>query len=266
MQPLRIPSTLQITPRRTSRSQSQALQEIGRSGSPSVAEGENHSPCVNRLMRFVFPASTYSRGDFMPDPDDPLQNELREHVFGLGLISLHYNLFESALRFILSTYTDRISANLLFEKSSNEQRCGAIRALATAKESDPIALEHLDHLLTFYSRCAENRNILMHSRPSLTEDPTEADGLLRLEKRLKAGGHNIYRLDLRSIKQVANDMIAGITYLLAVDKLIGEPRGLLSLGAPRTWPERPPLPRMLNPHQPVVSLEGDQPQFGLSPG
>jgi hypothetical protein len=116
-------------------------------------------------------------------------------------------MFESALKFILSNYAEPV-VDLLFEKSSNEQRTGAIRYLANLKETTPQVREHVDYLLTFFSICAENRNILMHSRQSWNSQPEE--GSLALEKRLKAGGKNIYQLDLPMLKRVANDMVTGV--------------------------------------------------------
>src|SRR6516164_5492497 len=100
--------------------------------------------------------------------EDPLFTELREHVFGLGLISLRYNVFESSLRFILANYVEPAAVDLLFEKASNEQRALAIRTLAKRKEDDRQVLDHIDHLLKFFSICAENRNVLMHSAEAWT--------------------------------------------------------------------------------------------------
>jgi hypothetical protein len=197
----------------------------------------------------------------MADFDDLLLTELREHVYGLGLISLRYNLFESALKFILSNYAEPAVVDLLFEKSSNEQRTGAIRYLANFKEKNSQVRDHIDYLLTFFSICAENRNILMHSRQSAIFQPDE--GSLALEKRLKAGGKNIYQLDLRTLKRVANDMVAGIGYLIDVDELIREPpllSGLLDLGPAHPLPQKPPLPDKLNPHQPIVNLQAGSSQ------
>jgi hypothetical protein len=185
-----------------------------------------------------------------------LLNELREHVYGLGLISLRYNMFESALKFILSNYVEPAVVDLLFEKSSNEQRTAAIQYLASLKEKNPQVKDHIDYLLKFFSICVENRNILMHSRQSWNFQPKE--GSMALEKRLKAGGKNIYQLDLRVLKRVANDMVAGVSYLIEVDELIREPpplRGLLDIGPTRQLPQKPPLPDKLNPHQPVVNLQ-----------
>jgi hypothetical protein len=197
----------------------------------------------------------------MADFDDLLLNELREHVYGLGLISLRYNMFESALKFILSNYAEPAVVDLLFEKSSNEQRTGAIRYLANIKEKNPQVRDHIDYLLTFFSICAENRNILMHSKQRWNFRSEE--GSLALEKRLKAGGKNIYQLDLPMLKRVANDMVAGVVYLLEVDTLIREPpptRGLLDLGPAHPLPQKPPLPDKLNPHQPVVNLQAGSSQ------
>src|SRR5690242_6292742 len=152
------------------------------------------------------------------DFDRLLFTELREHVFGLGLISLRYNVFEYAFKFIISNYAEYAVTNLVFDRATNEQRANALRELAKAKETNPIVLDHIDYLLTFFATCAENRNILMHSSQSWLRQPEK--GSLTLEKRLKTGGRNIYQLDLEDIKRVANDMIDGTNYLMQVDKLI----------------------------------------------
>jgi hypothetical protein len=184
------------------------------------------------------------------DFDQLLFNELREHVFGLGLISLRYNLFESALRFILFNYVEYPVLDLLYDRTSNEQRAHAIRTIARVNESDPETIDHVDYLLTYFSICAENRNILMHSTQSFTEAGSAS--LLTLEKRVKAGGKNLYPLDLPLLKRVANDMNTGVSYLIEVDNLIQKrPAGIL---LPRAFLQKPPLPDKLNPHQPLVNL------------
>jgi hypothetical protein len=147
---------------------------------------------------------------------------------------------------------------LLFEKASNEQRAFAIKTLADFKEPHPDVIEHVRHLLTYFSICAENRNILMHSRHSWTVEPE--DGSIALAKRLKAGGKNVYQLDLPTIKRVAKDMITGVTYLMQVDKFSRAPMtfdALINGEQPRPSLEKPPLPDKLNPHRPVVNLEAN---------
>jgi hypothetical protein len=196
----------------------------------------------------------------MTDFDELLLTDLREHVYGLGLISLRYNVFESALKFILSNYAEPAVVDLLFEKASNEQRAGSIRALANLKEVNTVAIDHIDHLLTLFSICAENRNILMHSRQSWNVEPEQ--GALTLEKRLKAGGKNIYQLDLPTLKRVNSEMVEGLSYLIAVDNFIRAPPtvGGLAPAPGRTSIQKPPLPEKLNPHRPVVNLQTDSSQ------
>jgi hypothetical protein len=195
------------------------------------------------------------------DFDKLLFNELREHVFGLGLISLRYNVFEYALKFLIFNYTEPAIADLLFDKASNEQRANAIRRLVNDMEKDPEVIAHTEHLLTFFSICSENRNVLMHSSQSWVTTSSEA---ITLEKRLKSGGKSVYQLDLRSIKRVANDMIDGTAYLMGIDRLKTGSRPFSSLGDP-SWKrstslQKPPLPDKLNRHQPAVNLKGEPPQ------
>jgi hypothetical protein len=100
------------------------------------------------------------------DYDKLLFSELREHVFGLGLISLRYNVLEYAFKFLISNYVEPSIANLLFDKASNEQRATALRSLLNDMEKDTEVVAHTEHLLTYFSICSENRNILMHSSQS----------------------------------------------------------------------------------------------------
>lgn len=197
----------------------------------------------------------------MEDINNPWLSEYREHVYGIGLISLNYNLFETTLRYILWNYTSVATTNFFFEKWSNEDRAAAIRHFAKEKEANPLVLEHIDHLMTFFSICAGNRNILMHSRRSFVGDKPSPE-TLKLEKRLRdrTGAHNVFHLDLPRIIEVSNDIVHGIAYCVAVDDYINyhRPLSLRTLES-RTpvpaLPDKPLLPRRLDPHRPVVDLQ-----------
>jgi hypothetical protein len=191
--------------------------------------------------------------------DNPWLPEFREHVYGLGLISLNYNLFESALQYILWNYTSVETTNFFFDRWNNEERTAAIRHFAKEEEDDPIVLDHIDHLMTYFSICAENRNILMHSRQSFSGEKPPP-GVLSLEKRLRnrTGGRNVFHLDLPVIKRVSNEIIKGITYCVAIDDYVNSQKPLNRLArgdAPApALPNKPLLPRKLDPHRPIVTL------------
>ena len=201
--------------------------------------------------------------------ENPWLTDFREHVFGLGLISLNYNLFESTLQYILWHYVSYSTANFFFDRWSNEERTAAIRHFATESEADPEVLDRIDHLLTYFSICAENRNILMHSRQSFSGERPGPE-YFSIEKRLRGGGKNVFHLKLGNIRRVSNEIIEGIKYCIAIDEYIANRSALHRLirgvdsPAP-ALPNKPRLPRKLDPHQQIVNLQGDPLQPSPSP-
>ena len=191
---------------------------------------------------------------------NPWLPEFKEHVFGIGLISLNYNLFESTLQYIMWRYTSIETTNFFFAKWSNEDRTAAIRHFAGQSEKEPEVLDRIDHLMTYYAICAENRNILMHSRQSLVEE-TPGPGFLSIEKRLKdrTGGKNVFHLDIDEIRQVSNEIVDGIVFCLDIDTYLRDRNSLnrLMSGVAQVpaLPSKPPLPHKLDPHRPVVNLQ-----------
>jgi hypothetical protein len=87
-----------------------------------------------------------------------------KHMHALGVISLNYNTFEAALRFILNLYVPNETTDFFFDQWNNEERCAAIRHFSQREEKDAEVMDRIDHLLKHFSICNENRNHLMHSR------------------------------------------------------------------------------------------------------
>jgi hypothetical protein len=181
--------------------------------------------------------------------------EMRDHIFGLGLISLQYNALERAFKHVMEGYVDVTIADLLFDKASNEQRANAIRSLLKAIETDEAIAGHIDHLLKYFAVCSENRNVLVHSSESWVGG-LPGEGAPPLQKPLKTGGARTFHIGLEDIKRVSTDMIDGLRYLLKVGDLIIDRR----LGGPPTFLQTPPLPDRLSPHQPPATLQADTPQ------
>lgn len=166
--------------------------------------------------------------------------EMREHIFGLGLISLQFNKFEGALKYMMELYVDYTVSALLFDKASNEQRAKALRTLVNAKEKDKEIVGHIEHLLTYFAICAENRNVLLHSSETWERDPA-SPGKLPLRKPLKSGGSHLFDLELADIQRVFADILAGLKYCLGVYDLIKKVKpGPL---------EKPELPTRLSPQR-----------------
>jgi hypothetical protein len=168
--------------------------------------------------------------------------EMRDHIFGLGMISLLFNRFERAIKHIMETYVDYTVADLLFDNASNVHRAKAIRALVKAKERDTNVSGHVEHLLTYFAICVENRNVLMHSSEDWAGDKSAAStGRLSLRKTSRSGGAQFFQLELEDIKRVFADMLAGTKYCIDVYDIIKK----LKSGPL----EKPVLPDRLSPHR-----------------
>jgi hypothetical protein len=159
-------------------------------------------------------------------------------------------------------YTSVATTHFFFEKWSNEERAAAIRHFAQEAGESPEVYDHIDYLLTYFSICAENRNILMHSRQAFTGEKPGA-GYLSIEKRLRdrTGRKNVFHLDINEIRQVSNDIIRGVTYCIGVDDYLANRNPLNRLmrdGVPiPPLPVKPSPPHKLDPHRPVVNLQAD---------
>ena len=130
--------------------------------------------------------------------DNFLCVEMRDHIFGLGKISLLFNRFGQAIKYILQTYVDYTVADLLFDNASNVQRAKAIRALVKAKEHDANVSDHVDHLLAYFAICVENRNVLMHSSENWAGDSPVSTGRLTLRKSSRSGGLSSFNWSLKT--------------------------------------------------------------------
>jgi hypothetical protein len=122
------------------------------------------------------------------------------------------------------------------------QRAKAIRALVKAKELDANVSGHVEHLLTYFAICVENRNVLMHSSEDWAGDnATASTGRLSIRKTSRSGGGQFFQLELEDIKRVFADMMAGTKYCIDVHDTIKKLKsGHL---------EKPVLPDRLSPHR-----------------
>jgi hypothetical protein len=88
-----------------------------------------------------------------------------DYIHALGVIASVYNLLEFRFRSLFSIYV-RLPPKLaytLFAKISNEMRLELIReAIEFSTHPEPIK-DEIRHFLSGFKRCADNRNIFMHS-------------------------------------------------------------------------------------------------------
>jgi len=192
--------------------------------------------------------------EFMFDANDtwPLPNYSTgptKHLHALGVISLNFNMYEVALQVFLEFYTDKPTAEFLFDNSSNERRMETIRYFAVRNEKDPIILELIQYSLKHYGRCFENRNILMHSKQYFA---VSFEHLLSLEKKPKGKKSAMtFHLESDDLRRVADDMMDGVFFVTDIWRVVDfrdrEPKDRTT-GTFRTpsLPEEPPLPNVLS--------------------
>jgi hypothetical protein len=106
-----------------------------------------------------------------------------DHVHALGVVSINYNTLELNLFVATIFYLDgkAAPAAIIFDTTRNNKRIDLLRAL-WAHEPLAEVRERLNHFADGFLKCAQNRNILMHSY--LTSRVHEFD-ILRLANRSK---------------------------------------------------------------------------------
>jgi hypothetical protein len=136
----------------------------------------------------------------------------QEHLQALGAISLNFNLYESGFISFLNHYMPDDLAELLFDKLNNDKRQKLLLELIASREIDPKVREHVDFLITHFSTCTANRNILLHARVQ----GTPSENVLSLEKNDKDEPGKILQYDLKigDLRRAADEMRAATTFCL----------------------------------------------------
>jgi hypothetical protein len=202
---------------------------------------------------------------FMPESEDIWPKPAYEtappkHLHALGVISLNFNLFETSMYVLLEQFMPESAVAYFFHEMSNEKRMSALRAFSQS-HADPDITERIDSICTYFSICAENRNLLMHSR---IEQLRSAD-LLSLTKMGKSGELS-FDLPLGILRRVADEMWMGIKFTFDFAKHLAALRESLTslvniepdagpkfVAAVQSLPEIPPKPHKLDPHLRLLS-------------
>lgn len=200
-----------------------------------------------RCCRVMAEESTRQASSWPAYPPGP-----PDHVYALGVLSINYNRLEVQFLRLLQhcgSASDEITA-FLFEKTPTNVRIQWLKKALDAKQVNSKVRPLLDHFIAAYSRCTDNRGLLIHS---LIWGYRERDNAIITSKRVrKHGGEKTYVFSLEVIRRVADEIqfweqygghIAG--YLtrasLAGRKL---PKGIRLVG-PTTLPGKPALPALL---------------------
>ena len=128
-----------------------------------------------------------------------------KHVHALGVVAAQYNGLESSLLALLYDYTG-LSAETtqwLFSHTSNNVRLELLKRCVNERESDPYMKNYVLHFADWFDVCSANRNVLMHSIVSVTDEAT-----LNFTKSSRNDPRKINAVDLsiEDIRRVADDI------------------------------------------------------------
>jgi hypothetical protein len=134
---------------------------------------------------------------------------LYDHMHALGVVATNYNHLEFIFFLLFRQYMTGGSAPILtFSHLNNFNRADVFRAVDD-QESDSVTRDRLDHFVSGFKICTDNRNFLMHL---LTQNAGTGDDVrkrhLELAKRARTQPtrHDLVRLSLRDIRRIANEM------------------------------------------------------------
>jgi hypothetical protein len=190
--------------------------------------------------------------DLFPDPitDDPWLL----HLHAIGVTTAIWNVLEdnvSDSMMHVGGIHPKSPLVPLLDRAGNVSKADLLVRFAVQQRWEPAGIEALEHFTRGFNICRENRNIVMHSRYARDES-----GLLRMLKRSSKGNPLTFSSDVEVIRQVASDMADYQDYLTAVmdvswrrsdiGQVVFKTRQKKPSPLP-AWPERPPLPRKLDP-------------------
>jgi hypothetical protein len=136
---------------------------------------------------------------------------LYQHMHALGVIAANYNHLESLLGLLIAVFMGDVGETVgpfLFQKLSNSTRLDLLKQLYAAQITDTNFLDRLDWFVAGYGKCAENRNILMHSTPDNSVTSSKIASVLELKKASKnnPGAQNFISLELGQLHRIADDI------------------------------------------------------------
>jgi hypothetical protein len=186
-----------------------------------------------------------------------------EFVHAIGVVALNFNALEGSLKLLYKIYVDlpdRAQA-LLFAKQDNTARLPLLEACCLDGGHSEEIKESVQHFISCYRACAENRNILMHTRLIAFESPppNRRQQMVWLSKNPKSAplNENYYQPSLSDIRRIADEINDLVAFALQVITFIGEKDGLpwLSvylIGLPRnvSLPNKSNVPDILRPLSP----------------
>jgi hypothetical protein len=179
-----------------------------------------------------------------------------DYIFALGVLSANFNELEGVLQLLFSINV-RIPFEamiFMFARSDNAQRIKILQGCLTELPYIKRDKDAIEYFLRGYARCAENRNILLHSEISTYGNKTKRKRVI-FYKDSKKPPHDPtrYTPSITTLRAIADAMrkFAGygsdLGFFLRDAYWMEQEVGLRNIRKP--LPLRPPLPRLLVPQR-----------------
>jgi hypothetical protein len=184
----------------------------------------------------------------------------QEHLQALGVVSLNFNLYENGFRGFLNRYMPTDLAELLFDKLDNDKRQKLILELIASGEQDPEVREDIGFLISHFSTCTANRNILLHARVR----GTPSNDVLPLEKNDRNEPGKILQYDLKvgDLRRTADEMRAGYNFMIGILQFLIQRQSERnidhSFSSPLLGTPVAPKPALPNKPSPARSLDNSR--------
>ena len=105
-----------------------------------------------------------------PWPKYPIPSP--DHLTALGVISTNWNTLELVLYMLLFSFLDapRDTAQAVFHSLGNVARTDLLLTMLRRNAIDREIIDRVEHFVKAYNICRENRNWLLHARPTMDTD------------------------------------------------------------------------------------------------
>lgn len=131
---------------------------------------------------------------------------LYDHMHALGVEAANYNHLEFTMQALFwqsSGLEITVAMHLFSDLNVNKKRLDTLKRFVQAKEPDPIVKDLLDHFISGFDICAENRNLLMHGMTLDADSSSEL--ILKKFARNDPTRTNYMHLTVPAIRKVADE-------------------------------------------------------------
>jgi hypothetical protein len=170
------------------------------------------------------------------------------------VITLNYNLFERSIFGCFGYYLSKAGLTfkeclLLAGKLNTKERLETLQFMCREREADQAVVGHIEHLIAYFNRCSENRNVVAHSTLSTAIPRTD---FLQLFKSSKDDWSKVnwYHLTLTDLRILADQIRDGFRFSADTFIYLEMRDGRMARPAtpPGSLPQKPPVPSNLPSH------------------